>query len=121
MMKDKTAGIKKYAQGKTKLTIEKAEKAIRSLSLKGENINFNSVAKEAGISKSFLYDHDEIKFRIERLRIQQIDSGIKQLKTDQTKDLIIKSKDKKMKELSNENKKLREELEFLRNEVYKTE
>jgi predicted DsbA family dithiol-disulfide isomerase len=67
-----TKGLKTYAEEKTKLALEKVEKAIREFFLNGENINFNSVMVDSGVSKSFLYNNKEIKERIEDLRQKQI-------------------------------------------------
>ncbi len=69
---DKTKGLKKYAEEKTQITLEKVDKAIRNLSFRGDKVNFNSVANESEVSKSFLYKTEEIKQRIEELRLLQI-------------------------------------------------
>lgn len=117
-----TKGLKEYAQNKTKATLEKVDKAIRELSLKGGKINFNSVCNLSGVSKTFLYNNAEIKQRIEELRDKQTEKVIKQKlkydKTDKSKDIIIMAKDKKIKELQDENKKLKEQLEVLRGKLY---
>lgn len=49
----------------------KVEAAIKRLTSKMEKINFNSVAKEAGISKTTLYKYPEYKNRINSFRNQQ--------------------------------------------------
>ncbi|QXE18335.1 DUF6262 family protein [Clostridium sp. 001] len=117
-----TNGLKKYAKNKTKITLEKLDKAIRELSLKGEKINFNSVCNLSGVSKTFLYNNAQIKQRIEELRDKQTEKVIKQKlkydKTDKSKDIIIMAKDKKIKELQEENGKLKEQLEILRGKLY---
>ena len=121
-MAGSTKGLKEYAQNKTKLTLEKVDKAIRELSLGEQTINFNSVSNISGVSKTFLYNNTEIKKRIEELRDKQIERVIKQRlkydKTDKSKDIIIMAKDKKIKELQEENKKLKEQLEVLRGKLY---
>jgi predicted RNase H-like nuclease (RuvC/YqgF family) len=121
MIKSKTNAIEKFAKKKTKLTLEKVDETIRNLSIKGEKINFNRISNESGVSKSFLYKNKETRKRIEKLRKQQIDQNKKQSKTDATKDLLIESKDKKIRELRKENNELKKELEILRNNVYKIE
>lgn len=121
-MMDKTKGLKKYAQEKTQLSIDKVDKAIRELSLSDKKINFNSVSELSGVSKTFLYKNEDIKGRIETLRNQQVNKAMNQkIKTDKTnksKDIIIMAKDKKIKELENENKKLKEQIEILRGKLY---
>jgi cell shape-determining protein MreC len=121
-MAGSTKGLKKYAEEKTKITLEKVDKAIRELSFSGEKINFNSVTTASGVSKTFLYNNKEIKKRIEELRQQQVSKEMNQRakydKTAKSKDVIIIAKDKKIKELEEENKKLKEQLEILRGKLY---
>ena len=117
-----TKGLKEYAQNKTKITLEKVDKAIRELSLGEQKINFSSVCNLSGVSKTFLYNNADIKKRIEELRDKQTEKVIKQRlkydKTDKSKDIIIMAKNKKIKELQEENKKLKEQLELLRGKLY---
>lgn len=121
-MAGSTKGLKEYAQNKSKITLEKVDKTIRELSLGEQKINFNSVSNLSGVSKTFLYNNTEIKNRIEELRDKQTQKVIKQRlkydKTDKSKDIIIMAKDKKIKELQEENRKLKEQLEILRGKLY---
>ena len=104
------------------MALDKVDKAIRELSLTEQKINFNSVSQLSGVSKTFLYNNDEIKKRIEELRDKQVSKTINQRakydKTSKSKDIIIMAKDKKIKELEEENKKLKEQLEVLRGKLY---
>lgn len=75
-MAGSTKGLKEFAQNKTKVTLEKVDKAIRELSLGGQKINFNSVSNLSGVSKTFLYNNAEIKKRIEELRDKQTEKVI---------------------------------------------
>ena len=61
-----TAAAKAKSEAKTKA----AEQAIRALSKRGEAITFQAVQREAGVSHAFLYNHPELRGRIERLREQ---------------------------------------------------
>lgn len=121
-MEKNTEALKLHAQEKTKIALEKVDKAIREMSLKGERINFNSVMTVSGVSKAFLYNNEDVKERIELLRKQEINKEINQrAKTDKTsksKDIIIMAKDKKIRDLENENKKLKEQLAILRGRLY---
>ena len=121
-MADHTKGLKEYAKNKSKITLEKVDKAIRELSLTEQKINFNSVSQLSGVSKTFLYNNEDIKKRIEELRNKQTSRTINQRakydKTAKSKDIIIMAKDKKIKELEEENKKLKEQLELLRGKLY---
>lgn len=121
-MAGNTKGLNEYAKNKTKITLEKVDKAIRELSLSEQKINFNSVCNLSGVSKTFMYNNAEIKQRIEELRDKQTERVTKQRlkydKTDKSKDIIIMAKDKKIKELQEENRKLKEQLEVLRGKLY---
>lgn len=122
MIADHTKGLKEYAKQKTQLTLEKVDNAIRELSLTEQKINFNSVSQLSGVSKTFLYNNEDIKKRIEELRDKQTCRTMNQRakcdKTDKSKDIIIMGKDKKIKELEEENRKFKEQLEVLRGKLY---
>ena len=49
------AGIKAHAEAKNKETIDKVNKAIDKLKRKNKTINFETVCKEAGVSRATLY------------------------------------------------------------------
>lgn len=121
-MADNTKGLKEYALKRSQMALEKVDKAIRELSLTEQKINFNSVSQLSGVSKTFLYNNQEVKKRIEELRDKQVSKTINQRakydKTSKSKDIIIIAKDKKIKELEEENKKLKEQLEVLRGKLY---
>ncbi|WBO69034.1 DUF6262 family protein [Streptomyces camelliae] len=61
-----TAAAKAKSQAKT----QAAEQAIRRLIKRGEAITFQAVQREAGVSHAFLYNHPDLRGRIERLRAQ---------------------------------------------------
>ncbi len=119
-----TEGMKKYTRHKSEETVKKVDEAIQKLIKTGEKINFNSVSLGAGVSKSYLYTHQEIKERIENLRKQQVATPspkqIKQEMTNASKDIIIAAKNKRIKELEAENKQLKEELKMLRGRLYES-
>ncbi|MGH4138626.1 DUF6262 family protein [Clostridium sp.] len=121
-MADHTKGLKEYAKNKSRITLEKVDKAIRELSLTEQKVNFNSVSRLGGVSKTFLYNNDDIKKRIEELREKQISRTINQRakydKTAKSKDIIIMAKDEKIKALEEENKKLKEQLKIIRGKLY---
>ena len=121
-MADNTKGLKEYAKRRSQMALDKVDKAIRELSLTEQKINFNSVSQFSGVSKTFLYNNKKAKKRIEELREKQVSKTINQRakydKTSKSKDIIIMSKDKKIKDLEEENKKLKEQLEIIRGKLY---
>lgn len=132
-----TQGLKEFSEKKNQETIEKVNKAIDKLKRsKTKSINFKTVAEEAGVSKATLYNNDILKERILSLRaiqkgvpndsivatpkdkikarddkIKQLYEEIKKLKEDKQK-LIIQLVD--MEELKDENKRLRESLDKIK-------
>jgi uncharacterized protein (DUF3084 family) len=117
-----TEGVRQYAEQKKLSAAVKVDEAIQRLIKQKGKINFNSVSMESGVSKAYLYNHSEIRQRIEMLRKQQ--DGItsaKQVKremTEASKDVLIAAKNKRIKELETENKQLKDELMKLRGMIY---
>lgn len=117
-----TEGIKNFARLKSELTLNKVNQAIQMLIRNKEKINFNSVSTTAGVSKSYLYNNLDIRERINKLRDQQKGlSSPKQVKyeiTDTNKDILLAAKNKRIKQLEDENNKLKKELMRLRGKIY---
>ena len=115
-------GLMKYSKNKKDLAIQKVDEAIRNLGMNGNKINFNTVSKESGVSKSFLYNEQIIKERIEELRNKQVNNEMNRRakfdKTAKSKDVIIAAKDKKIAKLEEENTRLKLQLQFLQTRLY---
>jgi hypothetical protein len=58
------------ARAKSAAKTKAADQAIRALIKRGEPISFQAVQREAGVSHAFLYNHPELRGRIELLRAQ---------------------------------------------------
>ncbi|WP_251555541.1 DUF6262 family protein [Neobacillus muris] len=117
-----TEGIIKHAKLKTEKTIQKVEDAIKKMIKKQMRINFNSVSEESGVSKAFLYRNTELRDRIETLRKQQEGlPSIKQAKrnmSDASKDVVIASLRKRIKDLEKENKEIKEQMKIQFGKIY---
>lgn len=117
-----TEGLINHAHRKSQKTAEKVDEAIQRLVKNKEKINFNSVSEESGVSKAYLYTHPDIRNRIETLRKQQdglpSPKQVKREMTDASKDVVIAAKNKRIRELEQENKSLKQELQKLRGKVY---
>jgi hypothetical protein len=120
--KRNTDGLVGNAQRRREETARKVDEAIERLSANKERVNFNSVSTESGVSKAYLYTHTDIRDRIDDLRKQQEElQSPKQLKremTDASKDVVIAAKNKRIKDLEDENKMLKQELQILRSKLY---
>ncbi len=100
----------------------RAEDAINELQMKSAKINFSSVAKTSGVSKSFLYNDRTIREKIEQFRLTDVDKEMNKRaaydKTSKSKDVTIAAKDRRIAKLEEENRKLRSENELLRGRLY---
>jgi len=67
---DKIATLRQAAAAKRDAAVARAETGIRALTKTGQPITFRAVAAAGGVSVDFLYRHDELRARIERLRGQ---------------------------------------------------
>ena len=122
-----TSGLLAHAQRKSQQTQQRVHQVIDQL-LRGQQIvNFNTVAKAANVTKSYLYAHQDVRERIEALRTQQGQERIErqwaerqqhQARTDKTKDVLLAAKDRRIKALEAENRKLKEELKVARGKLY---
>ncbi len=114
---DREEQLRRLHEKRKQETKDKVETAIKRLIKSSKAINFNSVAKEAGVSKATLYNHSALKERINFLRNQQeekfVDSRIKRDENNQNAVIAslkrrIEKLEKKNKELEQENKRLHE-------------
>jgi hypothetical protein len=121
---DRKEQLKAVHESRKASTFQKVNEAIKRLLRASENINFNSVACEAGVSKATLYNHKELRDHIEGLRKQQLQAPTsKQVKReldDNNKDAIIASQQRRIKKLEIEIKQLREQLKVAYADVYKS-
>ncbi|MED0980514.1 DUF6262 family protein [Bacillus paramycoides] len=108
--------IRHLHEERKRKTKEKVETAIKRLTKDSKAINFNSVAKEAGVTKATLYNHSDIRERIEFLREQQekaySNSRVKRDEANQNAmnaslKRRIEKLEKRIEELEDENKELR--------------
>lgn len=125
--KPNTRGLLAHAQRKSQETQQRVHHAIDRLLREQQTINFNAVAKAANVTKSYLYANHDVRERIEALRTQQDQERIErkfverqqhQGRTDKAKDVLLAAKDRRIKELEAENRKLKEELKVAYGKLY---
>jgi hypothetical protein len=66
-----TANLKAAAERRHQAAVTRAEAGLQKLTHSGQQITFRGVAKAAGVSLEFLYNHPQLRSRIEHLRAQQ--------------------------------------------------
>ena len=107
-MSDKQlAALAESSQKKKRSALAKTEKAIAILVENKQKITVRSVAREAGVSVSYIYKYPELAYKIQTLREQQKYSLI-QAKPSQNQDA------KEVVKLEQENLKLKREIEELK-------
>src|SRR5260370_27368086 len=120
-------GLLAHAQRKALETRQRVHRAIDQLLREQHTVNFNTVAKVANVTKSYLYAHQDVRERIEALRTQQGQERVErqwaerqqhQARTDKTKDVLLAAKDRRIKALEAENRKLKESLKMAYGKSY---
>ena len=110
-----TAGLAQAAERRSQRAVERARRAIRRLDRAGEPISFQAVAREAGVSRQFLYAVEQLRGEIERLRAAHLEDGDRQLPVAQRpSEASLKARNQMLLE---ENRRLREEAAGLREEL----
>lgn len=122
--KRNTAGLSAHANLRKEHKQQQVEEAIARLLHDHQTVNFNSVAKAAGVSKAYLYSQPHLRERIEALRQQEVEQTVRERaarptsKTDASKDLIILAKDRRIRELEEENRRLHKQLKNALSRAY---
>jgi hypothetical protein len=120
-----TSGMVAHAHRRKEEKRLRVDEVITRLVRERQTINFNAVAIAAGVSKAYLYSHPDLRQRIEALRQQEMEQAIRGRvdrlatgKTDASKDLVILAKDRRIKELEAENRKLQQQLKIALGKAY---
>lgn len=122
-----THGLLAYAHRKAEETQKRVYQAVDQLLREQQTVNFNTVAKAANVTKSYLYAHQDVRERIEAIRTQQGKERLErqwaerqqhQARTDKTKEVLLAARDRRIKALEAENRQLKEELRVVRGKLY---
>ncbi len=119
-----TTGLAAHAQSRKEHKRKGVEEAIATLLREQQPINFNTVARAATVSKAYLYSQPDLRERIEALRQQSVEQMVRERatrvagKTDASRDLVILAKDRRIKELESENRKLQQQLKVALAKAY---
>ena len=110
-----TTGLAEAAERRSERAAERARQAIRRLERAGNPISFQAVAREAGVSRQFLYTVGQLRGEIERLRSAHLERHDAPLPVAQrASEASLKARNQM---LLDENRRLRDELGGLREEV----
>lgn len=119
-----TTGIRAAAHRRKEQALQSVDMAITRLVRTNALINFNTVAKEAGVAKQYLYGNAQIRARIEALRDQQRAHVVRERltqptsKTDASKDLLLLAKERRIKALEDDVRRLKRDLQVALGQLY---
>ena len=119
-----TSGLAAATQHRKEQTRQRVEVAITQLLREHEPVNFATVAKAARVTKQYLYANDQVRGRIEALRDHQAATvghrraGLRPPKTDASKDLVLLAKERRIKDLEEEVRRLTKELQGALGKLY---
>lgn len=118
-----TSKIVELAKKKSLDTEKKVFSIIKNMLKNKRVINYNTVSQEGKVSKSFLYNNESIRKKIDMLRNEQVTLkkvvNHKPNTSEKSKDVIIESLKFKIERLEKENKELKESLAVKYSEFYK--
>lgn len=107
----KIEALREATDRKRQEALEKTNAAITRLLKEGKSINFPTVAKEAGVSITYLYKYDDIKERINHLRKQQEQTIKKpiapQSASDKSKQVMLNQLRERVRQLEVDNREFR--------------
>ena len=86
---NRVAALAAAAKAKSDAKTKAAEQGLRAMIKRGEPITFQAVQREAGVSHAFLYNHPELRGRIERLRAQSRPTATPTTPPDAESTLVI--------------------------------
>ena len=114
MAADRAAGLRAAAARKRERASARAATAVRELDQCGEDVTFQSVARHAGVSRQWLYEHPALRAEIEQLRDQRDRPGTRVPSAQQASDRSLRQHVDTLRE---ENHRLREENAALKAEL----
>jgi hypothetical protein len=101
---------------------QQVEQAMSKILRENRPVNFNAVATSAGVTKAYLYNHPELRDRIEALRASQRSDITPQRtlseRTGGSCEVLLAAKDHRIRELEQENQRLKEELKMVLGKLY---
>jgi uncharacterized protein DUF6262 len=110
-----TTGLTDAAEQRHDRALDRAHHAIRRLERTGDPISFQAVAREAGVSRQFLYTVDELRREIERLRAAHLANDHTAIPvTQRASEASLKARNQM---LLDENRRLKGEIAGLRDEL----
>ncbi|MFD9442340.1 DUF6262 family protein [Streptomyces sp. NPDC060006] len=115
MRADNSQHIVDAARRRSEYTRAKAVQALRTLDAAGEPVTFETVAKQAGVSRSWLYAQPDLRAEVERLRAAHHRGPVspvpaRQRTSDASLLRRLEAANTRVRQLTEENRRLRDHL-----------
>lgn len=107
-------GLRAAAAARTQSATERARRALVELHERGEAISFAAVAARANVSRQFLYTQAELRAQIERLRNEPPPTAAPPSSGERASNESVRTR---LRATLDENKRLRDEIAELRDEL----
>ena len=119
MSNKRIEALTQAAEKKKKEALEKTEKAIQDLIKKKHKITIRSVAREAGVSVSYIYKYPELSKKIQHLKARQKSYPIQpQLPSSKASQTITTQLHNRIKILEQEKEDLNKKITILTSNIY---
>lgn len=119
MSNKRIEALTKAAERKKKEALVKTEKAIQDLIKKKQQITIRSVAREAGVSVSYIYKYPELSKRIQNLKAREKSYPVQsQSSLSKSSQIITTQLRNRIKILEQEKEELRKKITTLTSNVY---
>ncbi|GCB52974.1 DUF6262 family protein [Streptomyces sp. NL15-2K] len=115
MRADNSQHIVDAARRRSEYTRAKAVQALRTLDAAGEPVTFETVANQAGVSRSWLYAQPDLRAEVERLRAAHHRGPVspvpaRQRTSDASLLRRLEAANTRVRQLTEENRRLRDQL-----------
>lgn len=121
-----TDGLLAHARRRSQETRQRVSDTIDRLIRDGEEITFNSVAAAAGVSKNYLYEHTDLRNRIDAIRLLQgqerqhriVIAQKQNCRTENSKDVLLAVRERRIQQLELDIRHLKDEVKVLHGKLY---
>ena len=116
-----TAGLTAHAQKKAEDARRRVIETLNRLETEGRGVTFRGVAEVAQVTTAYLYTQPDLRERIETLRRRPVTpqkpSRVRP-RTDRSREVLLAAKEKRIRELEEENRRLKAELQAALGRLY---
>lgn len=116
-----TAGLTAHARAISQDARRRVVEALNRLEVEGRAVTFRGVAEAAQVTTAYLYAQPDLRERIETLRRRPVtpqEPSRVRPRTDKSREVLLAAKEKRIRELEEENRRLKAELQTAYGKLY---